>query len=69
MDGDDAVAPIWMIALPPVLTAASCWMLPVPVEGIALIVGAMFYGMWLENRVWQPSIRKRKAECGDNKPE
>ena len=66
---DDPVAPAWMVAIPFVLTAVVCWLLPIPVVGIALIVSAVFYGMWLEQRVWQPCIRKREARRRSGKPE
>lgn len=63
------VAPLWMILLPPLLTAMACWFGAVSETGVALIVGAVFYGMWLQQRVWQPCIRNRQAGDSSGKPE
>ncbi len=68
-EGTDNRAPLWMIALPPLLTGITCWLEAISATGVSLIVGAMLYGMWLEQRVWQPCIRERKAGRSGGKPE
>jgi hypothetical protein len=58
-----------MIALPLILTGIVCWLEATSAINIALVISAIFYGMWLEQRVWQPCVRKREAGRSGGKPE
>lgn len=71
------IAPLWMILSGPALMAVSwligSWAYDMNTgtvwHGAGLIVAAVFYGMWLEQRVWQPCIRNRKARQHCRNPE